>query len=194
MAEQGAYLRGILCAAALLCASVVPACADDGHYCKLTAEDKAANAKLSFDDFDQNGTLPSTWRALMQANCPGRAAEAADDYLVNGPPQTPEHKSDILFHEAQALAIMGDNAQASRLVAAAIPPDRASHGDLDWTAYLIGTWAFLVKDRATLDAASTKMMGEPGEDNRIDGNVLRGLQACFDKDYNTAYNACRPKN
>lgn len=185
--------RGILLAAALLCASGGFALADDGHYCKLTPEEKAANAKLSFDDFDQTGTLPSTWRALMNRDCPGRAAEAADDYLVNGPPQTPEHKSDILFHEAQALAIMGDNAQASRLVSAAIPPDRSGHGDLDWTTYLEGTWAFLVKDRATLDAAMAKMMAEPGETNRVDANVLRGLQMCFDKDYDTAYNDCRPK-
>lgn len=187
-------LRGILLAAALLCASASAAFADDGHVCHLTPEDKIANAKLSFEDFDQKGTTSSTWRALMHANCPGRAAEAADDYLVNGPPQTPEHKSDILFHEAQALAIMGDNAQASRVVSAAIPADRSMHGDLDWTTYLVGTWAFLVKDRATLDAASSKMAAEPGDDNRIDSNVLRGLQACFDKDYDTAYNDCRPKD
>jgi hypothetical protein len=169
------------------------ALADDGHRCKLTAEDKAANAGLSFDEFDQQGTTPSTWRALMNRGCPGRAAEAADDYLVNGPPQTPEHKSDILFHEAQALAIMGDNAQASRLVAAAIMPDRANHSDLDWTAYLVGTWGFLVNNRGALDIATDKLSGEPGEGNRINANVLRGLQACFDKSYNDAYNACRPK-
>jgi hypothetical protein len=180
-------------AATLLLASAAAAHADDGHFCHLTPDDKMANAKLSFDDFDQKGTLSSTWRALMQANCPGRAAEAADDYLVNGPVLTPDQKSDVLFHEAQALAIMGDNAQASRLVSAAIPPDRSGHGDLDWTTYLEGTWAFLVKDRATLDAAANKMMVEPGDTNRIDANVLRGLQTCFDKDYDTAYNMCRPK-
>jgi len=79
-------------------------------------------------------------------------------------------------------------------VSAAIPPDRSMHGDLDWTTYLVGTWAFLVKDRATLDAASSKMAAEPGDANRLDGAVLRGLQACFDKDYDTAYNDCRPKD
>lgn len=187
-------LRGIFCAAVLLCAGATAAFADDGHFCHLTPEEKVANAKLSFDDFDQKGTTPSTWRALMKANCPGRAAEAADDYLVNGPALTPDQKSDVLFHEAQSLAIMGDNAQASRLVSAAIPPDRSMHGDLDWTTYLVGTWAFLVKDRATLDAASSKMAAEPGDANRLDGAVLRGLQACFDKDYDTAYNDCRPKD
>jgi len=186
-------LRGIFLGAVLLGASAGAAFADDGHRCKLTPDDKIANAKLSFEEFDQTGTLPSTWRALMNRNCPGRAAEAADDYLINGPPQTPEHKSDLLFHEAQALAIMGDNAQASRLVAAAIMPDRSMHGDLDWTAYLVGTWAFLVNNRAALDAATAKLAAEPGEGNRINADVLRGLSDCFDKDYDAAYNRCRPK-
>ncbi|MBS0272822.1 MAG: hypothetical protein JSR55_00130 [Proteobacteria bacterium] len=185
--------REILLGAVFLCAGFSAAFADDGHVCHLTPDEKIANAKLSFDDFDQKGTTSSTWRGLMKADCPGRAAEAADDYLVNGPMLTPDQKSDVLFHEAQALAIMGDNAQASRLVSAAIPPDRGMHGDLDWTTYLTGTWAFLVKDRATLDAASSKMAAEPGDSNRIDAAVLRGLQACFDKDYDTAYNDCRPK-
>jgi len=185
--------RGILLISVLFCASITAALADDGHHCKLTADEKAANAKLSFDEFDQQGTTPSTWRALMNRDCPGRAAEAADDYLVNGPAQTPEHKSDILFHEAQALAIMGDNAQASRLVAAAIMPDRANHGDLDWTTYLVGTWGFLVNNRAALDDASAKLSAEPGEANQTDAKVLRGLQACFDKSYDEAYNQCRPK-
>jgi hypothetical protein len=186
-------LRGIVLGTALFCAGVTSALADDGHRCKLTAEDKAANAHLSFDDFDQKGALPSTWRALMNRDCPGRAAEAADDYLVNGPPLTPDEKSDVLFHEAQALAIMGDNAQASRLVAAAIMPDRGGRGDLDWTAYLTGTWAFLVNNRSALDEAAAKLAAEPGESNRTNANVLRGLQACFDKSYDDAYNACRPK-
>jgi hypothetical protein len=183
----------VLFATTLLLASVTAAYADDGHFCHLTPEDKAANAKLSFDDFDQKGSLPSTWRALMHENCPGRAAEAADDYLVNGPALTPDQKSDVLFHEAQALAIMGDNAQASRLVAAAIMPDRGMHGDLDWTTYLVGTWAFLVSNRTTLDTAAAKLANEPGEGNHVDANVLRGLSDCFDKDYDTAYNECRPK-
>ncbi|MGN6148290.1 MAG: hypothetical protein ACTHPD_07110 [Rhizomicrobium sp.] len=187
-------LRGIVLGAALVCASVTAALADDGHRCKLTPDDKAANATLSFDDFDQKGTTPSTWRALMNRDCPGRAAEAADDYLVNGPPLTPNEKSDVLFHEAQSLAIMGDNAQASRLVAAAIMPDRASHGDLDWTVYLTGTWAFLVNNRGALDAAAAKLAAEPGDGNRVNASVLRGLQACFDKSYDEAYNGCRPAN
>lgn len=161
--------------------------------CTLSAADKAANAKLSFDDFDQKGAVASTWRQLEQRGCHMRAAEAADDYLVNGPPLTPAHKSDVLFHEAQSLAIAGRNLEAARLVAAAVPPDHAGHGDLDWNAYLRGTWGFLAKDRSVLDDAIARMSGEPGEANRIDANVLRGLAMCFDRSYEEAYNKCRPK-
>jgi hypothetical protein len=184
-------LREAICGVVLLCMSAGNAFADD--LCHLTAADKIANAKLSFDEFDQKGVSPSTWRALEKAGCHTKAVEAADDYLVNGPPQTPGIKSDILFHEAQSLAMAGDNAGAAHYVAAAIPPDRASHGDLDWTTYLIGTWAFLVKDRTTLGAATKKMMSEPGDDNHLDGAVLRGLSNCFDKSYEAAYDDCRPK-
>lgn len=73
-------------------------------------------------------------------------------------------------------------------------PDRGMRTDLDWTTYLTGTWAFLVNNRGALDAAAVKLSSEPGDGNHINANVLRGLQACFDKDYDTAYNDCRPKD
>jgi hypothetical protein len=161
--------------------------------CRLTPDDKAANAKLSFDDFDQKGVTPSTWRKLEEAGCHLLAAEAADDYLAKGPVQTANHKSDTLFHEAQSLAFAGDDVNAARLVAAAIPPGRDTHGDLDWTSYLVGTWAFLVKDKPALDAAAAKMATEPGDPNRLDGGILLGLSRCFDKPYPAAYDTCRPK-
>ena len=167
--------------------------AQDGASCRLTAADKAANAKLSFDAFDQKGVSPSTWRQLENRGCHEGAVAAADDYLVNGPGLTASQKEDVLFHESQSLATLGRNEEAARLVAAAIPPDHASHGDLDWTTYLVGTWAFLVGNKPLLDASSATMAKEPGTPNRIDGAVLRGLSACFGKPYTVAYNACRPK-
>ena len=173
----------------VLSANTAPA---DEAKCKLTPEDKAANAKLSFDEFDQMGVTASTWRALEEAGCHKLAVEAAEDYLVNGPVLTPSAKSDVLFHIAQSLAFDGDNPGAALMVTAAIPPGRDNHGDLDWTTYLIGTWAFLAKDRARLDAAATKVAAEPGNGNRIDGDVLKGLAACFDKPYAKAYVDCRP--
>ena len=149
--------------------------------CVLTPADKAANRRLTFDQFDQKGATPSTWRRLEEAGCHAQALEAVDDYLANGPAQPADIKSDILFHEAQTLAMMGREAEAAHLVAAAIPADRAHDARLDWTTYLIGTWAFLAKDRSRLEDAVARMSSEPGPANRIDGDVLRGLLACFDK-------------
>jgi hypothetical protein len=161
--------------------------------CQLSTIEKAASARLSFDDFDQKGVTASTWRQLENHGCGALAVEAAEDYLVNGPVLTGSPKEDVLFHEAQSLAILGENAQAAHLVAAAIPPDRTSHGDLDWTTYLVGTWAFLVKEKPLLDASVARMSGEPGQGNAIDSAVLRGLAKCFARPYRTAYDTCRPK-
>jgi hypothetical protein len=161
--------------------------------CRLSADDKMQNAHLSFDDFDQKGVTSTTWRQLDNRGCHAVAAKAAEDYLINGPALTAAHKEDILFHEAQSLAFVDKNAQAAQLVAAAIPKDRANHGDLDWITYLVGTWAFLVKDKSLLDSSATKMSAEPGAENAIDANVLRGLAKCFNRSYRVAYASCRPK-
>jgi hypothetical protein len=161
--------------------------------CHLTAADKAANAKLSFDEFDQKGVTSVTWRKLEERGCHALAVEADEDYLINGPTLSDDQKQDVIFHEAQSLAMMGRNVEAAHLVAAAIPPDHSGHGELDWTTYLTGTWAFLVKDKSLLDASAAKLSGEKGESNAIDSAVLRGLGKCFGQPYKTAYVDCRPK-
>ncbi len=161
--------------------------------CRLSADEKLQNAHLSFDDFDQTGTTTTTWRQLDNRGCHEAAAQAAEDYLINGHALTASHKEDVLFHEAQSLALVDKNSEAAQLVAAAIPADRANHGSLDWITYLVGTWAFLVKDETLLDASATKMSAEPGTENAIDSAVLRGLAKCFNRHYRIAYASCRPK-
>jgi hypothetical protein len=179
----------------LLIALIFATCTAAGaaSKCGLSSADKVANARLSFDEFDQKGATTSTWRQLEDRGCHAAAVEAAEDYLVNGPALTPDRKEDVLFHEAQSLAFMDDTAQAAHLAAAAIPPDHGNHGDLDWTTYLIGTWGFLVRDKLLLDTAIRKMSREPGEGNAIDSAVLRGLAKCFDSPYRIAYTVCRKK-
>lgn len=160
--------------------------------CHLTAADKAANAQLSFDDFDQKGVTPSTWRRLEEAGCHAEALEAAEDYLVNGPAITASEKQVVQFHIAQTLALMGRNEEAARMVAIAMSPDHGNRGDLDWNTYLVGTWAFLKRDRARLEAAVTRLTAEPGDGNRMNAGAIRGLLNCFDKPYSESYaTACR---
>ncbi len=161
--------------------------------CRLTSADKAANAKLSFDAFDQKGVTNVTWRKLEERGCHALALEADEDYLINGPTLSDDQKQDVMFHEAQSLAFMGRDVEAAHLVAAAIPPDHSGHGELDWTTYLTGTWAFLVEDKSLLDASAAKLSAEKGEGNVIDSAALRGLAKCFGRPYKTAYVDCRPK-
>jgi hypothetical protein len=192
-AERDVMSRLLIPFVFLLGVGTTAAHATDATKCFLSAADKSANARLSFDEFDQKGVTNSTWRQLEDRGCHALTVEAAEDYLVEGPVLTLAHKEDVLFHEAQSLAFLGDTAQAAHFVAAAIPPDRSNHGDLDWTTYLIGTWAFLVREKPLLDASAGKMSLEPGEDNAIDGAVLRGLAKCFNRSYRIAYTVCRPK-
>jgi len=161
--------------------------------CDLTLADKAANAKLSFDEFDQKGVTASTWRKLEEGGCHAQAVEAAEDYLVNGPALEADQKQDVLFHIGQSFAFWGREAEAAHFVAAAIPPDRGGHGELDWTTYLVGTWAFLAKDKPLLEVSAAKLSAEKGDGNVMDSAVLRGLAKCFARPYKIAYVSCRPK-
>jgi len=155
--------------------------------CRLTAADKAANARLSYDDFDQKGTLPSSWRALSNAGCDRLAAEAAEDYMLHHAPLTESQRGTLLFHEAQSLAQAGEERQAARLVAAARYLKQKPDDSFDWNTYVEGTWAFLVKDRIRLDAAVAKLSAAKSEENAINARVLRGLAKCFTRSYKAAY-------
>src|SRR3569833_1664049 len=98
-------MRAFFLAMVLVCAGAGTAFANEAK-CALTPAKKTANARLSFDDFDQKGVTPSTWRALEVAGCRKQAVEAAQDYLVNGKPETAGAKSIILFHIGLLLAIV----------------------------------------------------------------------------------------
>ena len=159
--------------------------------CRLTAADKAANARLSYDDFDQKGTLPSSWRALSNAGCDLMAAEAAEDYMLHHALLRESERGNLLFHEAQSLALAGEERQAAKLVAATRYLKQKPDDGFDWNTYVEGTWAFLVKDRARLAAAAAKLSAQKSEDNAMNARVLRGLEKCFTRPYKEAYgSAC----
>jgi hypothetical protein len=160
--------------------------------CHLTAADKAANAQLSFDDFDQKGVTPVTWRRLSNRGCHALAVEAAEDYLVHAHFRTASEQRDVMFHIGQSLGMSGKYDAAALMVAGAKAPAAESSGDLDWNTYVDGTWAFLKRDKAALARAREILLAEPGKGNEINGAALAGLLACFDKPYEVAYgSACR---
>jgi hypothetical protein len=178
---------GILCAALTGLTIASAAMGGDKPACTLTAADKAANALLSYDDFDQKGSLPSSWRALSNARCDLLAAEAAEDYMLHHEGLTQGLRLNLLFHEGQSLAMAGEERIAAKLVAAAKDLEQKPDDPFDWNTYVEGSWAFLVKNRPALDAAAARLSAAKGKENAINARVLRGLQACFAHPYREAY-------
>lgn len=164
--------------------------------CVLNDAGKRANAALSFDDFDQKGTLSSSARRLGEASCWLEAADATADYLIRGPVATPRQQRILLFHLGQYVAASGNNGRAADFIAATRePPVEASASEakpdaeaLNWNDYVRGTWAFLVKDRALLVTSRDAVLASPGGGNANDGAFLAGLERCFDRPYAIAYN------
>lgn len=157
--------------------------------CVLDEAAKQANAALSFDDFDQRGTLPSTARALGEAGCWREAADATSDYLIRGPVAAPFQQRIMLFHLGQQLAYAGDERLAARFVAAARAPiDPSAPARLNWNDFVRGTWAFLVKDRTMLIAARDALLAGTGEGDAMNGAMLAAMERCFDRSYLDASN------
>jgi hypothetical protein len=175
---------GLMLMAAAATASPKPAAA-----CTLTMQAKVANAKLSFDDFDQKGSTPTTARSLGQRGCWKAAAEATADYLIRGPIASPGEQVVLLFHVGQQLALGGEERRGADFVAAARRPvDPAASADrLRWNDYVVGTWAFLTKDRAMLTAARDAVLAGKNPGDQINGRILAALERCFNKPYIVAY-------
>jgi len=160
--------------------------------CDLAEVDYAANARLSFDDFDQKGTTPTTWRALSNQGCNEQAAAAAEDYLAHAKLSSVSAEHDVVFHIAQSLALSGHNSEAALLVVAAKDPTQPATADLDWNTYLNGTWGYLRHRRDELEKARSTLSVETGAGNMLNARVLAGLLHCFDQPYSVAYSAsCR---
>ena len=188
MTAYAVVVAGII-SAFLCCRS--PACARD-QSCRLTREDVQHNATLSFDEFDQKGTTPATWRQLDNRGCKVEAALAAEDFLVHAKLASVVQQHDVLFHIAQSLAQAGRNDQAAMLVAASKDPTQAAEADFDWNTYLDGTWAFLTRNQPELASARARLAAEGGRGNAINALALAGLLRCFDQPYAVAYSAaCR---
>jgi hypothetical protein len=85
--------------------------------CKLSADDRVANRKLTVKDFDQQGTLPSTARALAERKCFAEAVEANIDYLLHGPDLADHERNVVRFHTGQYLASSGKESEAALVIA-----------------------------------------------------------------------------
>lgn len=153
--------------------------------CRLSDADLIANRSLTWQQFDQQSTTPTSWRALMARECYETAAHAYADYLAYGPiPQGERWQTTARFHLGQSLASAGKTGEAARVIATARRETEV--GGLRWNLYVQGTYAFLMRDRVGLANALTELKLQPGQSNAINAGVLSGLQFCWDKPYQEA--------
>lgn len=157
--------------------------------CAISAEQLKANAVLTFEQFDQKGASPATARQLANRKCYREAAIATEHYLLNGPVLSEREHNVVSWHLSQYLAGAGDEVAAARVAATAIRPPSEEPDGFDWNAYVRGTWAFLIRDRALLDQLSSELATKTGFRNNMNSAVLRRFQKCFDKPYVVAYDS-----
>ena len=154
--------------------------------CTLSADDRIANRKLSLNDFDQLGTLRSTARALAGRECFAEAVEANVDYLLQGPDLTDYERNVVRFHTGQYLASSGRESEAALIIASTRRGVDPKRPNFDWDGYIVGTYAFVTKDRPLLDAMSARLSANPDFASQMNAKVLSRFQKCFDQPYRIA--------
>jgi len=172
------------------------------------AFDREAMLALSPEAFDQD--LDGGWRPLgNRRECREAAAELLAAYRkARWKDMTSDQLHTNYWHEGQIQAALGQTDHAVRLLLAGVSPDQIGDGK---EHYAIGTVAFLLKDRAALQAARDRLAAIPPPPGFEEGaaefkarygrelswplnlDVLDGFLACFDKPYDEAYSRdCRP--
>lgn len=168
---------------------------DGGEECRVDESARTGARSLPWQEFDQTGDHPGSFRHLANNGCLRAALTAYDDWLANGPGY-PDQRAQAIgtFHRAQLMAMLGDVATARTLLARAMRTKSEEDPRAEiWNHYVRGVIAYFVQDRAAL----ANMIAELGRD-RDDPfavrqiGVLQGLLDCFDRDYQTAMSSlCR---
>ena len=145
---------------------------------KFTFQDEKAKTQ-SLREFDQDPK--GGWRALYNENCFAEAAKLILAYKT----RTNTTDSQLSFHAGQMFAISGDYASAIKELKLALVPAAANSGNFLWYDYVLGTIAFLERDRPRLirhrDALAAKK-----ESNAPNLRVLNLLIERFDQSYDDA--------
>lgn len=183
---------------------------------------------LDYRSFDQSFETPSPddptaggWRAVAREElCTAPVADLIGAWrLANADGAAKGHESILYWHEGQLRADIGQVNAAARLFGQAKKPVNDAY-DEAWNAYADATIAFMLKDRARMEAALARMRAIPEPEDwaervaaqealaakmagkkgvsaplRWPQNIeaVEALTACFDKPYKDAYGdpACR---
>lgn len=172
------------------------------------AYDRDVMMALTADAFDQD--VNGGWRPLGNRDeCRETAAVLLADYReTRRGDLTSDQLHNNYWHEGQIRAALGQRDHAVRLLLAGVSPDPMGDGKEN---YALGTVAFLLRDRAALQAARDRLATTPPTPDfersaqefetkygvklkwPLNLDVLDGLLACFDKPYDQAYSRdCRP--
>lgn len=181
----GLVLTPLLCACALAPPAVASDKTENSSACKLEEADLNANRGLTWQQFDQQAQIRTSWRSLIERECYDAAVRAYTDYLARGVvPSSERWQTTARFHLGQSLAYAGHVEEAARMIATA--RRETEIGEQRWNLYVQGTYAFLIRDREGLASAFRELKSQPGQSNAINAGVLSGLLHCFDKPYRIA--------
>ena len=123
--------------------------------------------------------------------CYRAAAEVSRAYLARGPLLGVREQAITQLHMARNLAYAGDETAAAQAAASARRSDQRSAQEipLDWNSYVQGLYAFLIKDRALLEANRERLLARARqgfEGDAMNGRNLTALSTCFDRSYTEA--------
>jgi hypothetical protein len=174
-------------AIALAAASSLPSFASPIPCTELLAKASQNDLSLPSHEFDQDDKRG--WRALAAVGCTAEAAILVERYLIG----YESNLRSLKWHHAQLLAMTGKYPEAVAAARQAInPSEQSQHPQFKWNAYVLATIAFLERNTAEIERQAqvieSAVTAEPM--NKVNLEVVRGLQRCIGQPYKTAYD-CR---
>lgn len=145
--------------------------------CAVPESEGSRQMALPYEKFDSESG-PGGWRTLNGKGCTDEAVRLLQDYsAANRNRLSAADLSELAFHQGQALAFNGREAEA-------VPHFRESlriGGDDEWTTYVTATIAFLNHDGAGLLRARERYAAISPGSMRL--KVLDGFLKCSGESY-----------
>jgi hypothetical protein len=157
----------------------------------ICAFDPDAQMTRLWADYEFDHERPGGPMELGDRGCYRAAAEVSRAYLARGPLLGVREQAITQLHMARNLAYAGDETAAAQAAASARRSDQRSAQEipLDWNSYVQGLYAFLIKDRALLEANRERLLARARqgfEGDAMNGRNLTALSTCFDRSYTEA--------
>jgi hypothetical protein len=138
---------------------------------------------LSYSEFDQ--THGKGWRVLTDQKCHLEAAQLIERYIE----KNAATESSLVWHIAQARALAGKYKSAIKFARKSLAtPEKAAQNKLRWNDYVLGTVAFLERDKDELIKRRDILEAEKNTHfgNEMNLKILDSFVRYFDKSYQYA--------